>query len=194
MEATTDQHYAPAHYSVKRKPSAAYYWLAVVVILIGLAGAGIWIATTALNVVDDVAGFSRNSVPGSVFVSVDTPHTMLVFYEGDASVTMRDLDLKVTGPQGQSVAVKTYDLHLQYEAPLGGLANAVASFQTEEPGQYQVATAYANERGAELAVGPSFTKSVVTVVVGAIAIGLVTLAGAIALIIVTYTRRSRFAG
>jgi hypothetical protein len=194
MEATMGHQYAPAHDTVKKKPSAAYYWLAAVVILVGLAGAGIWVAATALNVVDDVAGFARNSVPGSVSVSVDTPRTMLVFYEGDASVSTRDLGLQVTGPQGQSVGIKTYDVHLQYEAPLGGLANAVASFRADSPGQYQVTTEYANERGAELAVGPSFTKNVVTTVVGVIAIGLVTLAGAIAIVVVTYSRRSRFAG
>src|SRR5512133_2057131 len=70
----------------RQRPSTAGYWVAAVVVVLGLTAAFLWGAVGIHTTGDRVGGFARLAVPGATTVSVTDPGTMVVYHESAAEV------------------------------------------------------------------------------------------------------------
>jgi len=197
VDAHLDQH-APVPPGVRRGPSTAWYWIAGAVTLVGLIAAVVLAAVGVVRVLDRPDGFSRAPIPGSLTLSVTEPDsTMMLYYEGDALLSWDDLTLEVTGPTGDPVPARAYELDLEYDAGEGGLGRAFATFHAATTGDYRVsvvasatAPAGTQTKGFVLAVGESLAKSVIRSVIGGLVVALVAVIAGPVIAIITYARRS----
>ena len=137
---------------------------------IGLAAAGLWGVTAVLDQIQRPGEFVRVDIPGEVSVSMTSTGPHVVYYEGaEPRPTAEQID--VTGPDGVSLAVRSYGFDLQYDVPGtndsqgkgGRVGTAVGVFTTDRTGTFTVRTE-ASVDGV-LAVGddlaPGVTKAVV---------------------------------
>jgi hypothetical protein len=70
----------------RKRPSTAGYWVAAVVVVLGLTAAFLWGAVGIHTTGDRVDGFARLAVPGATTVSVTDPGTMVIYHESAAEV------------------------------------------------------------------------------------------------------------
>jgi hypothetical protein len=103
----------------------------------------------------------------------------------------QQLRLRVTGPDGAVVPVRTYRSTARYDVDPGRLGRAVAKFDATTAGPYRLTAAKATETGATLAVGDNFAGAIALTTLGAASLGLVTVFGAAMVAVVTYRARSR---
>jgi hypothetical protein len=105
--------------------------------------------------------------------------------------TWQQLRLRVIGPDGAVVPVRTYRSSARYDVDPGRLGRAVATFDATAAGPYRVTAARATEIGATLAVGDNFARAIAVTVLGAASLGLATVIAALLVAVVTYRARSR---
>jgi hypothetical protein len=176
--------------SDRRRPSTAGYWLAVVIPVVGLlAGAG-WGITAYLGMQRQIDDFVRVGVPGQTVVSVQEAAERILYYEESESISLTDLAPQVSAPDGTAVRVEAYDLDLRYDAPGGGVGQAIGTFDADSPGPYEVRINGTAPPGAEIAIGETIANSRLGSVVGAVLLILGSLGVGIVLTIVTAVRRS----
>ena len=207
---------SPRPIPIRKPPSSGGYWVAGILAVLGLTAALVWGTVGTISALDRVDSFDRATVPGAVTVQVTDPGTMVVYYESAAEFTRyagptetgrpatpynpattptwQQLGLTVTGPDGAVMPVGTYRSTARYDMDSGRLGRAVARFEATTAGQYRVSAARATEAGATLAVGDNFARSIAMTALGAGLLGLVTIAAAVLLAIVTYRARSRSTG
>jgi len=174
----------------RRRPSTAGYRLAVVIAVVGLvAGAG-WGITTYLGMQRQIDDFVRVGVPGQAVVSIPEAGERVLYYEGSESISLTELAPQVSAPDGTTVAVEEYDLDLRYDAPGGGVGQAIGTFDADSPGRYEVRIDGTAPLGAEVAIGETIANSKLGSVVGAVLLILGSLGVGIVLTIVTAVRRS----
>jgi hypothetical protein len=70
----------------RQRPSTAGYWVAAVVVVLGLTAAFLWGAVGIHTTGDRVDSFDRLAVPGATTVAVTHPATMVVYHESAAEV------------------------------------------------------------------------------------------------------------
>jgi hypothetical protein len=70
----------------RQRPSTAGYWVAAVVVVLGLTAAFLWGAVGIHTTADRVDGLARLAVPGATTVSVTDPGTMVIYHESAAEV------------------------------------------------------------------------------------------------------------
>jgi hypothetical protein len=192
---------------VRTRPSAAGYWIAAVVAVLGLTAAFLWGATGISATQDRVDGFDRLAVPGATTVSVTAPGTMVVYHESAAEVA-RYAEPTATGrpvtrwdPATRTIITVRYpsdaptwqQLGLSVTGP-GGVAVPVATYRSSarydlEPGRAgrAVATFEATTAGPYRVSAARATEAGATLAVGRdIARGVVlTRLGAVILGLVT---------
>ena len=84
---------------VRKRPSTAGYWVAAVVVVLGLTAAFLWGAVGIHTTGDRVDGFARLAVPGATTVSVTDPGTMVVYHESAAEVARTPPRQPTAGPR-----------------------------------------------------------------------------------------------
>jgi hypothetical protein len=157
------------------------------------------VGVTGFDAYERLTDMPRAAVPGDVTFDVTKTGDQLVYYIGEADTSWRELGVTVTGPDGQAVQVKNdlfgvkvatvtaHDHHGEYTTHP---RFAVATFKADQTGRYEVATTSAAENGAEIAVGENLVGSVVSRLLGALAVVLAGIATGAVLITVTAVRRS----
>ena len=190
-----------------KRPSAAGYWVAAVVAVLGLTAAFLWGAVGITNTQDRVDGLARLAVPGATTVSVSDPGTMVVYHESPGEVA-RYAEPTATGrmatrwdPGTRTIVTVRYpsdaptwqQLGLSVTGP-GGAAVPVVTYRSGarydvEPGRAgrAVATFQATTVGPYRVLAAGATEAGATLAVGDdIAHGLVlTRLGAVILGLVT---------
>ena len=180
----------PRPESDRRRPSTAGYWLAVVIVVVGLlAGVG-WGLAAYLGMQRQIDDFVRVGVPGQTVVSIPEAGERVLYYEGSESISLTDLAPQVSAPDGALVRVEAYDLDLRYDAPGGGVGQAIGTFDVDSPGPYEVRINGTAPPGAEIAIGETIANSRLGSVVGAVLLILGSLGVGVVLTIVTAVRRS----
>ena len=172
-----------------RRPSRAGYAWAAVIAIAGVAVGVVWGATTYIGMQDRIDGFARASIPGETSVFVAEAGGRVVYYEGPGEMPLVALDVRVTSPSGDDVAVGTYGADLRYDAPGGQVGHAVGTFDAPVPGPYTVVSSGTAPPGSALAVGPSIPTSTFASIVAAVLLVLGSLAAAATLVVVTAVRR-----
>jgi hypothetical protein len=187
--------------SPRSRPRASTlgYWLAAVIMLAGLIGGGVLAGITGFDAYERLTDMPRAAVPGDVIFDITKTGDQLVYYIGEADTSWRELGVNVTGPDGRDVQVKNYLLGKEVvtitaQDHQGEHAThprfAVATFNADLIGRYEVATTSAAEDGAEIAIGENLMGPVVFRLFGALAVALAGIVAGAVLITVTAVRRS----
>jgi hypothetical protein len=176
--------------SDRRRPSTAGYLFAVVIAVIGLVAAAGWGITAYLGIQRQIEDLVRVGVPGQAVVSIPEAGERVLYYEGSESISLTDLAPQVSAPDGTLVRVEAYDLDLRYDAPGGGVGQAIGTFEGDSPGPYEVRINGTAPPGAEIAVGETIANSRLGSVVGAVLLILGSLGVGVVLTFVTAVRRS----
>jgi hypothetical protein len=176
-----------------RTPSIAGYWLGALIAMVGLVLVGALVATAIVRMNDHIDAFPRIALPGVTTVTLDASTGRTIYVEGLAPLPLAAIGLRVTDPNGNDVLVRPYGLDVRYDVPgaTGSVGYAVGTFRTTVAGRYLIEANGVAPPGYTVAVGDNFAASVIGYAAGAIALFLLTLAGALTLVIVTATRRSR---
>ena len=157
------------------------YGLAVLVAVIGAMAAGLWAVTGYMDQVQRPDRFVRTEVPGVMDVAITQPGSHVVYVEGAGPAQLGAADLTVISPQGATIAARPYSADLRYDVPgaSGQLGTAVAIFDADRTGTYEVSTqALSADRTTRLAVGDDLAPAAIRTVTVPSAVGvLVVLAG-----------------
>jgi hypothetical protein len=173
-------------------PSTLGYWTGTLVGILGLALVGALVVMTVGRMSDHIDAFPRTEIPGTVTVGLDASTGRTIYVEGLAPLPLTALDLHVTDPNGNEVVVRPYGLELRYDVPgfPGAVGYAIGTFRTTIGGSYRMQAEGTAPPGTTLAVGDSFATSIVGYALGAFVVLLLTIGGALALVIATAVRRS----
>lgn len=174
-------------------PSVAGFWFGGSLAGIGVVGAIVWVALGWLGLMHHVDTFPRMSVPGATTVHLNADTEQVLYTEhrrGAADITATDI--RVTGPSGQSIPVRSYTHDLRYDVPgdAGRVGRAVATFRSTAAGGYTVSVSVSAPAGT-VAIGDDIVWDAVPHVIGAGALFLVGVGAGTALIGVTAVRRGR---
>ena len=173
---------------VRRRPSIAWYWVAGLVAILGVAISVGWGATRAIDAYRSVDSFARAHIPGIVNVTVDEAGKQLVYYEGDRRPEVNELGLEIRDPSGSQIAIRPYLLDLRYDFN-GHVGKAVAVFRTKVPGRYAVESSKAPEDDAHLGVGRDLT-SMIPIIVAPLGLSLLSLVVGMGIAVVAYIKRT----
>jgi hypothetical protein len=168
------------------RSSKSWFWPGIGVATLGLvAGLALGI-TSYLGSQQEIDGFARMSVPGSVSVQVDELGPQVVYYEGDESV-IDNLVVAVTDPDGAAVAIAPYEAELIYETTDLTLGRAIASFDAEQIGAYDVEVSGIDT--GQITVGDSVARLALPGVLAGLAIAGLSLVAGFALWLYSILRR-----
>jgi hypothetical protein len=170
------------------------YGAAILVAVVGATAAALWAVTGFLDQIQRPEQFARTEVPGIASVAITQTGSHVVYVEGAGSVDLAADDLSVIGPQGALVGVRPYALDLRYDVPgtPGQVGTAVAVFDAERTGTYQVGTkADADDRSATLAVGDDLAPEVIRTVAVPSTIGVLVILAGIGLALATWIHDER---
>lgn len=181
----------PNSHAGKRRGSVASLWLSIAVIVLGLAGAGLWGTTQVLDIIDHVNDFPRMSIPGQTAVSVAEPGTRIIYYLASDVDSPPRLTLSVVAPDGSSLPVREYEFDLRYEVAGSRIGRAIAQFDAGQPGKYLVSVKGEADAGSELAIGDTSGWGLVSRLLGPIVLGAITFMGGLALMIWGILRHRR---
>ena len=131
--------------------------------------------------------FSRISVPGTVTVQMDEPGQRIVYYEGDQSVSLRDLAVTIIDPVGSTVAVAPYEGELIYETTDLTLGRAIVSFEAAQVGAYEIEVGGIDT--GQVTVGESYSRLALPGVLAGLAIAGLSLVAGLALWLFPILRR-----
>lgn len=173
-------------------PSTLGYWVGALVGVLGLALVGALVVMTVVRMDDHVDAFARTEIPGTVTVSLEASEGRTIYVEGLAPLPLAALDIRVTDPNGNDVVVRPYGLEFRYDVPgfPGAVGYAIGTFRTTIGGSYRLEADGTAPPGTTLAVGDSFATSIVGYALGAFVLLLLTIGGALVLVIATAIRRS----
>lgn len=169
------------------RPSRSWFWPGIGIAAIGLI-VGLAIGITSFqDSQQQVDAFARSSVPGTLTAQVDEPGRQVIYYEGDLSIGLEDLAVDVTDAAGANVAVEPYGSELIYETPGATLGRAIATFDADRVGAYDV-----DVRGmdtGQVTVGESFARLALPGIFAGLAIAGLSLTAGLALWLVSALRR-----
>ena len=177
---------SPRSSGTHHRSSRSWFWPGIGVATVGLvAGLAVGI-TSYLGSQQEIDGFARMSAPGAVVVQVDQPGPQVVYYEGEESI-IDDLVVVATDPDGAAVSIAPYEAELIYETPDLILGRAIASFDAEQIGAYDVEV-----RGfdtGEITVGDSVARLALPGVLAGLAIAGLSLVAGFSLWLYSILRR-----
>ena len=170
------------------------YGLAILVAVVGATAAALWAITGFLDQIQRPEQFARTEVPGITSVEITQTGSHVIYVEGAGGAQITAADLTVSGPQGAPVQLHPYALDLHYDVPgtPGALGTAVAVFDAERTGTYQVATDAAVADGTTtLAVGDDLAPEVIRSVAVPSAVGVLVLVAGVGLALSTWIHDER---
>lgn len=170
------------------RPSRAWYALAAAILVVGGVGAVLLV----VSVFKDVAGVSRFGTNRPVEANLEAGDQRTIYAGVDASGFAREPTCRVADA-GSGAVVPTTEASSSLTLTLGeDEFRPLANFEIERDGRYRVSCSMGTARAVPMAVGPriGIARSV-SRVLGAIALGLVSLALAAATIAVTAVKRNR---
>jgi hypothetical protein len=174
----------------RRVPSKAWYWLAAVVVLLGIGCGVTWGVVSTVRTHDRAQSLPRMDAPGRLQVPVEAGTSRLIFFEGEGKPSPEAMGITVTAPDGSSVPVKPYDLLMQYEIA-GWVGAPIASFSAPTAGMYTISAKKAYHQG-RISVGDNFVRTQAIDIVGALAlIAACNVAGLVIVIVVAVKRSPR---
>jgi len=177
-------------------PGRIWYFVAVLLALAGLAGAGYFVYS---NLDELTRGLVQIEVPGEKVLTLEPGH-YTIFHEHQSTVDGRIYSgTDVTGlvvrvapvDGGEPLALEQPGVTSSYS--LGGRSGyAVLVFDVTEPGDYRLTAGYAQgeeKSKAVLAVGRGMTGGILSTVFSAIGIAFLGFAVAAVVAVMTYRRR-----
>ncbi len=173
------------------RPSAAGYWIAAAVFLVGSIGAIVWFVVALVGAITLPNDFFTMSVPGEGRVALDEGVYSL-FQEHPDSLTRSGPTprVEIVAPDGTTVAQRGLTGSQTYTVG-GRSGQAFAEFTAPVTGTYTV-RAFGEPDGQRVAIGRLFDLGSIGGILGSIALGAVSFLVALVLFIVTLVRRSRF--
>ncbi len=178
--------------SPPRQPTAAGIWVGLVAVVLALAAivtvAGVSYATYR----DRIRSLSRTPAPGTLVVRAPAGADRFLYLEGAEGISLPELAVRVTDPNGHRVSVVAYRLDLHYDAPShpSRVGRALATFLASTTGSYRVSVVGKVPPGATVAVGENVAGDVAPAL-AAIAVLLVVAIVGLVVAIATGARRSR---
>ncbi len=171
------------------KPGVAGYWIGGALILVGIAGAVVWLVVGLMGISNAVDDFERVPADGGGTIVLDADRPYVIYVEdGSTSRFATDVRLAVIDPSGGEVDLRRYGSDFNYD--FGGRSGAAFfTFRSDEAGDYTVVSESSSSR-ATVAVGRSLAASLVWTIVTPFVIGGVGLLLGIILVVVTLARRS----
>jgi hypothetical protein len=179
--------------------SRAWYAVAVVLLLVGGAGAG-WALWTGFSGIG--ASIVRIVVPGSGELTLDAPGAYTIFHEQDSVVdghitsvsTLAGMTVTVTDEaNGAAIPVKSPSINASYT--IGGHSGvAVLAFDAERAGRYRLTGAYDDGRTIPktvLAVDRGFFTRLLRTIALAFGSAGVGTAAALVIALVTFFQRRK---
>ena len=187
--------------SSTRAPSAAWYGLAVLVLVAGWVGMGTLLATRLSGATDRMM---RLVVPGEAELRLNQTGTYTIFHEYRSTLDGRvydtpsidGLDVTVRAvPSGRLIELmRGADSSYTFS---GSAGRSLFDFEVSEPGAYRIAGIYADGRKepqAVLAVDRGFVGDLLITILGAVAFAFAGTGGAIVVAILVARRRAKAAG
>jgi hypothetical protein len=165
------------------------YGLAVLMALVGATAAALWAVTAFLDQVQRPEQFARTEAPGVTSVTITQTGSHVVYIEATGRARITHADVTVTGPEGTDVEVNPYTMDLRYDVPgsPGALGTAVAVFDAERTGTYQVGTTAVPAAGpTTLAVGDDLAPQVIRDVAVPSTVGVLILLAGIGIALATW--------
>ena len=171
-----------------RVPSKRWYWLAALVVFLGIGCGVTWGVVSTVRTHDRALSLPRTDVPGSLTVAVRSGASQLIFFEGVGKPSPEAMGLAVTAPDGSPVPVKPYDLLMQYEVA-GWVGAPVASFSAPTGGTYTISAKTPYHQG-RISAGDNFVRSQAINIVGALALIAASVLAGLAIVAVVAVKRS----
>ena len=169
------------------RSSKSWFWTGIGVATLGLVAGPALGITSYLGSRHEIDGFARISLPGSVSVQADEPGPQVVYYEGDQNVSLDDLVVAVTDPDEAAVAIAPYEGELIYETTDLTLGRAIASFDAEQIGAYEVEVSGIDT--GQITVGDSVARLALPGVLAGLAIAGLSLVAGFSLWLYSILRR-----
>jgi hypothetical protein len=171
--------------------------------LAGLIGAIAWGFFSYGALQDRLANLPRAAVPGQVTVDVPEPQTLTIFYEdptadgtfvvqtsGSNTITVSPVELTVTAPSGEEVAIAPYERDLRFDYD-GRVLTAMATIDASTVGTYTVEASGDTPPSAQISVGHVVDVGLIAHAVGVIGLFLASLAGVATAGVLIAVRRRR---
>ncbi|MEI7592817.1 MAG: hypothetical protein WCK41_06305 [Actinomycetes bacterium] len=188
----------PRPANASAKPSAAGYWIAAVIAVVGCVVATIWFAVTIAGMLNAADAYPRFLVPGSSEMHLDAKtYKLFVEYSGaslDSSQLPLVSGLVVSDATGNAVPISDPVIDENY-AWGSREGRAIGEFTPGVAGTYVVAANTAREndpRAVTIAVGPGIDLASVGPLLGSMALGGLSALIALTLAIVTAIRRRQW--
>lgn len=183
---------------VGKRPSAAGYWIAGVVIAIGAVVAVVWFIAGISDLFGAVDDYPRFRVPGSISAPLDAgDYKVFAEYPGASNGidgVFRVGDVTVVDENGSQIRVSSSITEQTYSWN-GHEGRSIAEFTAPRTGDYTISAAEPASRSGlsnvTVAVGKGIEASSVLSLIAAAGLGGLSLLIGIVLIVVTAVRRGR---
>ena len=175
----------------KIRPGRVWYWVALAVLLAGVA----WAVVASIVLFGRVDSFLRVPDPGQGTISLTHSGGYVIYYEGPGASNgnVPAGNIRVI-PESAGAAVKSitaFSGSMTYQ--IGSReGTAVAHLQIAAPGSFLVrATSSGAPPGSHLAIGSNISGGFVAIVLPALVLALAAVGGAIVVAVVRHTRIKR---
>jgi hypothetical protein len=156
-------------------------------VVVGVIGTFAWLGLASAAVNKHANGYARAPVPGTISLRVSQPRMYYVYVEG-TSDTLHNLDVAVSDPLGQKVAVTEMSSRSYYDHH-GMFGHAVGSFKATRSGAYQIRAAGHLDPYGDFSVGDNAANRMIPHIWGVAILLALTIGSAFTLAVVTLLRR-----
>lgn len=177
------------------RPARAWYWVAAVIGLAGLA-AGAWLFWSGLfgpnGEIGEVRRYHRAPIPGTATMNLE-PGGYTVFLEAPGisdDPSPPRVDVSVTGPDGTQIPLGTYLAGFTYQAA-GHEGRAIATLRASRAGAYRLSADGEPCSRCDVAVGPGEHADSFIAIIASVLIPLAATLVAGIIVLVTALRRAR---
>ncbi|HSJ83185.1 MAG TPA: hypothetical protein VLA91_05140 [Acidimicrobiia bacterium] len=158
------------------RSSRPWFWLGIGVAAVGLVSGTAFGITSYQDSQQQIDTFARMPVPGTMTVQVGEPGRQVVYFEGAETVVIDDLLIGIVDPAGATLTVAPFEGELIYETTNLTPGRAIASFEADGIGAYQVEVSGVDT--GQITIGESFSRIALPGVLAGLAIaGLSLIAG-----------------
>ena len=181
-----------------KAPGCAWYFLALLILVLGGAAAGILVLTQLPRLGEKLP---QLVVPGETTLNLTEPGTYMIYHERESVVDGRvysaenisGLRVTLRDARGAQVPLSAPGMSSTYNFS-GRSGVAVYKFEIAQPGAYRLAAAYDGGRTqprAVLAVGLGFVSGLLTIIFGALALAFGGAVIAVIVAVVVFVKRHK---
>jgi hypothetical protein len=181
----------------RRRPTAAGYWIAGLIIVVGAVAALIWFVSGISNLFSAVETYPRFTVPGQILTPLEArDYKIFAEYPGamtDVGGVFRVGNVTVVDGDGRSVPVRSSFSEETYSWN-GHQGRAIAEFSAPTAGNYTIAATSASTPSGttvRVSIGRGLQPSALIPLFAAAGLGGIAVLVGIVLIVVTAVRRGR---